>query len=206
MGGVSWSTVKTGFMRVNGWMTIDKGGGWRGIVMEIGMRDNLLRERLMARGFTIGQMGRCMMGSGRMGLRRGMVCGGVFLEILIWGSGGLVRLMDMGCISGRMGISLRVVGLIVLSMERARIYLLMEINILEIMLLESQRGKGFINGKIKVFIKRSLRKDINMDMENGRKYKILLKEIDLKDIINMIKRMDKEHLLGKVVTYIMVIM
>ena len=91
-------------------------------------------------------------------------------------------------------------------MERARIYLLMEINILEIMLLESQRGKGFINGKIKVFIKGSLRKDINMDMENGRKYKILLKEIDLKDIINMIKRMDKEHLLGKVVTYIMVIM
>ena len=44
-------------------------------------------------------------------------------------------------------------------MERVQIFLLMEIAIQEIMLLEKQMAREFINGKMEVFILESLRKE-----------------------------------------------
>jgi len=99
-------------MRGSGLMTRDRVRAMRGIVMAMYMRETLQWERHMERESIIGRMERSMMESGARGLRRAMACGRAFMEIAIWGSGVILRHMDMGCISGRMEIGMRAVGII----------------------------------------------------------------------------------------------
>ena len=54
-------------------------------------------------------------------------------------------------------------------MIKEQIYFQMEMFTLEIMLMENQKVEEYTNGKMVVYIKANLKKEWNMEKENGKK-------------------------------------
>ena len=86
-----------------------------------------------------------------------MVCGKVFLVMVIWANGRILKLMDTEFINGRTVIGMKVVGTIALSMARDLIFLQTVIHILEIMFMVNLMARESTNGKMEVFTKEDLR-------------------------------------------------
>ncbi len=63
-----------------------------------------------ARVFTVGPMARYTTASGVVELKKAMVCGKVFSEILTLASGRTAKPMGTGCISGKTEIDMRASG------------------------------------------------------------------------------------------------
>jgi hypothetical protein len=107
--------------------------------------------KLTVKVYILGLTGKFMMENGKMESRMDMEYGKEFLEILSLVSGKIVRLMVMGCISGKMEIGMKENGALASSMGRGLIYLQMEIHLQELINKASLRALVNINGKMKVF-------------------------------------------------------
>lgn len=80
------------------------------LVMEIRIKVNFRTARHMEKELTFGRMVRFMMESGRKDRSKDMVCGKVYTETAILGSGMPARLKDMVFILGSMEIGMKVNG------------------------------------------------------------------------------------------------
>jgi hypothetical protein len=172
----------------------------RDMLMQISMRENLVMEKPMVKVYIPGQMVKCTMVNGSKGLKKAMGFGKVFMVILTLVNGRTLKLKDMVCTSGKMGIDTRVNGRHVLNMDRVQICLQMVTPTQANINSENQMDLASINGKMQVYMLVISKMVLNMAKENGKK---LLQQtvIHMKVIIAWIKRTDMEFSHGRVVTY-----
>jgi hypothetical protein len=97
-------------MKDSGDMIIVKAKAWKSTLTGTSMKEISKKEKLMEKVSTIGLTEKSMMENGKMELKKAMVCGEVYLEIVISDNGKIVKLMDMEFINGRMGIGMKEVG------------------------------------------------------------------------------------------------
>ena len=82
-------------------------------------------------------------------------------------------------------------------MGKVQIFLPMVILIQENILLVNQMVMEITNGKMETYIKGNFQMDRNMETENGDNLYQILYAIDSKEIIILIKNLDKEHSHGE---------
>lgn len=81
------------------------------------------------------------------------------LEIVIWESGGITKLMDLEFTNGPMEISMKESGNNVENMEKELIFLQTEINTLVSIKMVSRMGEESMFGRMEVIMRGSLEKD-----------------------------------------------
>jgi hypothetical protein len=109
--------------------------------------------------------------------------------------------MDMECILGRMEIDMKVNGKTVSSMDKALIFLQMEIHLMVHIKWGNLMVTDNINGKMEVSILESSKMDSKMVKANGRKHKTLKIAMHMMVSTFKIKRMGMVFFNGKVETY-----
>ena len=98
------------FMRVYGIMIRDMEEVTKSLQMEILIKENIVKEKLMEKVFLHGLMAKFMMVNGSKASKKDMEYGKEKTEILILVNGKKAKLMDSGCIFGKMEIGMRVNG------------------------------------------------------------------------------------------------
>jgi hypothetical protein len=163
-----WSTKMAGNMRGSGTLMWEMGEALRDIPMVIIIMGISRMEKLMAREFTHGQMGKFMMENGIKASSTAMEFGKGFLATLTLENGVGLRLRDMVFTIGNQVIDMRENGNNALNMDREQIYLLMEMYILANTKKANLMVKGSIHGGMAKFILESLRLAWNMVKGNGK--------------------------------------
>jgi hypothetical protein len=119
--------------------------------MEINMRVIFKTAKLMEKEYTCGAMEKFTMVNGKMALKKAMVYGKVFLEILILENGRIAKPTVMECINGKMVTGMKESGKIVSNMDKEQIYLLMAIAIQVNTRTVSLKEMGNTNGRMEVY-------------------------------------------------------
>jgi hypothetical protein len=192
-------------MKDNGHMIIVKEKEWKNIVMVTNMKVILKEVKPMAKVSITGPMEKSTTANGKMVSKKDMACGVEYLATLILDSGRIAKLMDMEFINGKTEIDTKEVGSIVSSMAKLLICLQMVTSTQAITLTVNLMELVFINGKTDLSTPVSLKKVSKMASANGNKILVNLKQITTRANILVKRNMVKELSLGKMETFIMVI-
>jgi hypothetical protein len=110
-GGVSCSTRRVEFTKVNGSKTEDMAKAMRGTLITIGTKETSLMGKPTVREFILGRMGKYMTGNGEMESKKDMAFGKLFPGIHTLENGNRAKLKAMGFICGGTAIDTRENGL-----------------------------------------------------------------------------------------------
>jgi hypothetical protein len=178
----------------------------KGTRMETPMKAISFRGKRMAKASTIGPTEKSTTVNGNAESKKGMECGEVFSEIVIWGSGQIAKLTDKVYISGKTATDMKVAGTTALNTEEAPIYSPTVTSIMENTFRENPKVKEYTNGRTVRYTLANSKMVLNMDAVSGEKFLIIRNATDSKVNTRWTKRMVKVPLHGRVATFIMVIM